>query len=710
MWRLPVAFLLLVCCVLAKAETRSPPLPASPDGADAVVDLSSANAIGINIGAPLDYSQDRLYADVMKTARAVTLDGSQQAPTDTEDWPTVPNFQILLWGDMDQMHGSYAFSAKGHLASLSATYGNGTVSGLAYSVATDTTTAMIEVPDAASSNFALTFAEAYRDAARSRPGLTDIKIMRPIAPGSSTPFDPSVLFNTPLKAMIQKFSVVRFMDFLATNWNAQANWSDRTLPVRRSYARPAGKDSGWQGQGGPWEHVILFANAVNRDAWITIPARASDEYVTRVAQLFAYGSDGVNPYASSRERPVYPPLDPRLKLYVEYSNELWNYAFSQAHMVDALAADKKATAPIRYDGEGDVGALHARYVAMRSAQISLMFRRIFGSAAMMRRIRPILAAQSSSPTGPGGIDAMLVFAFDHLCGGWRMPGTREKVGQHPPSYYWYGAGGAAYYSPSDASSVEAVLTSGEMDPTTWTASGQLRDMQAPAVFGIRRIAYEGGPNLGDWSQGHESINQPAAVMTFPPRSPNMTDVFAAHHDAWSRLGGDLLVYYNSTSDYRYGLAPISKRHPNGDVHDLDSPKLRAVDALAARPRAAITVGSPIPGRLPGASHTISSTFGRASSGAGFALTATARGWRTDTAQFTGYLFRMARAASRSIRLTLSGSSRGKVSVYFDGAALGTVGVVNGPITFRIGAVAPGLHGVIVQAVQGRFIIEQVAVE
>ncbi|MEI9984560.1 MAG: hypothetical protein WDN69_15960 [Aliidongia sp.] len=37
---------------------------------------------------------------------------------------------------------------------------------------------------------------------------------------------------------------------------------------------------------------------------------ASDDYVTKLAQLLAYGSDGVNPYTSPQADPVYPPLTP----------------------------------------------------------------------------------------------------------------------------------------------------------------------------------------------------------------------------------------------------------------------------------------------------------------------------------------------------------------------------------------------------------------
>jgi hypothetical protein len=85
-----------------------------------------------------------------------------------------------------------------------------------------------------------------------------------------------------------------------------------------------------------------LANETGKDAWINIPAKATDAYVTNVANLFKYGSDGINPYTSVQAHPVYPPLNPNLKIYVEYSNEVWNTAsaFSQSSSVSQLASDE----------------------------------------------------------------------------------------------------------------------------------------------------------------------------------------------------------------------------------------------------------------------------------------------------------------------------------------------------------------------------------
>jgi hypothetical protein len=139
--------------------------------------------------------------------------------------------------------------------------------------------------------------------------------MRPLKPGSSKSYPPTALFNDPIKALVSKFSVIRFMDFLSTNANQQKTWSDRPLPSWPSFNRYSSAKSatntnkfGWQGIGGPLEHAVMLANETEKDAWINIPVLADDNYITNVARLIVFGSDGVTPYTSLQKNPIYPPL------------------------------------------------------------------------------------------------------------------------------------------------------------------------------------------------------------------------------------------------------------------------------------------------------------------------------------------------------------------------------------------------------------------
>jgi hypothetical protein len=108
-------------------------------------------------------------------------------------------------------------------------------------------------------------------------------------------------FNPAFLSKIAPFSVLRFMDWGMTNGSSGMNWSDR----------PKLSDVTYANAGVPLEVMIDLANTLNADPWLCIPHQASDDYVRQFATLL-------------RSR-----LNPTLRPHIEYSNEVWNTAFSQ---------------------------------------------------------------------------------------------------------------------------------------------------------------------------------------------------------------------------------------------------------------------------------------------------------------------------------------------------------------------------------------------
>lgn len=103
---------------------------------------------------------------------------------------------------------------------------------------------------------------------------------------------------------IAPFASLRFMEWGNVNGNPIVSWNERNTVNRWTY----------YGFGGvPFEMIIKLANQTKKDIWICVPHLADDNYVTQMATMF-------------RDQ-----LDPSLKIYVEYSNELWNWTFSQSH-------------------------------------------------------------------------------------------------------------------------------------------------------------------------------------------------------------------------------------------------------------------------------------------------------------------------------------------------------------------------------------------
>ena len=170
-------------------------------------------------------------------------------------------------------------------------------------------------------------------------GITNLYVMQPTTLGGNTPSPAGTLFNPAALTLASQYTVLRFMDLNDTNGNLTSNWSDRTLVsdnfwTAYTFNSGSGVETGVSNvsplAGVPWEVQVALANESGKDIYINIPSNVSTSYLTNLADLFAYGSDGVTPYTSVQANPVWPPLNPNLKVYIEFSNEIWNQSFVQS--------------------------------------------------------------------------------------------------------------------------------------------------------------------------------------------------------------------------------------------------------------------------------------------------------------------------------------------------------------------------------------------
>ncbi len=675
---------------VATATIRSPLAPFSPEAP------TWAGQIGMNLGsATLDFDATRLYADVILTSREFTRPGGEPAAVDASGWPT-EDFKCVVWHGIDRMHGAYALSFKGQ-AEVSAAWGATSLSRPKYDPGSNTTTLQLHFRDTGKSGLELTFSNTRRSPkAPLHSGISELRMLRPVSPDADQSEPTSTLFHRPAKELLSRFEVLRFMDFLATNSNQQREWVDRPLPSQPSFNRSVERNGyGWQGRGGPWEHVVLLANELGVDVWINIPVRASDDYVRKVAQLFRYGSDGVVPYTAPRENPTYPPLDPKLRLYVEYGNELWNSAgsiFGDAFTWNAeQAAAEVATgkSPLAYDGESNRWYLAWRRIAKRGVEISYAFREVFGDGAMHTRVRPVFM------THQGNAQETLKQGMKFLHG-YLNNGEGEFVRDpHPPGHYFYGAGGSAYYSPnnqSEALTLESFWSSEAMDVRNWH-DALAKDADLVAAMGLRRIAYEGGPSLDTTGTGDQLK---AAAVT----DERMRHSVIAHHTAWGTSGGDLLMYYVAVGDYQFGFTP--------DAYELKTPKLAALEDLNGMARSPLKHGTPIPGASDGNNFRYTSLdWGTAGRGA------KVYSHEPGQANWGTYTFRANVRSQRKLVLEITeASSDARASVFWDGVLVSAKELPSGDARIVVGSVdvTPGLHGVIVRAASGTFELREVAIE
>jgi hypothetical protein len=326
-----------------------------------------------------------------------------------------------------------------------------------------------------------------------------------------------------------------------------------------------------------------------------------------------------------------------------------------------------------------------RHTTKRSVEISNIFRSVFGDAEMILRIRPVLMSQLGYAGGTLFNETkMMLDYYDNMAGDF-------VANPHPPNYYFYGAGGSGYYSPSPkVSTLDAFFDDARMNP-----SGFEHDLKDDAhlvsAMGLKRVAYEGGPDLGDRGGARDDISQQAV------NDKRMTTAMVNMQNAWVNNGGDLFVYYVSTGDYQWGFA--------SDVYNLSTAKLQAIDILNATQRAPLTLGTLVPGSIDGREAD-----------------ACSRGWKcspipyrdyftADGSRITwaSYSFSSKISAPWTVNLSVSGAKNATVGVYVDGMLVGTQSTSGGELSFKAGAISPGLHGLIVRAVAGKFSLDTVAV-
>jgi hypothetical protein len=703
MWRFIIAALLglfgISACSGGGGSTTTP------------VSISNPNLMGINISAPLDYSEDRLFADAIKTARDFIAGSNPDAATlatvDGNGWPT-QDFSFYVFANMANMNGNYALSYTGK-AKVTA---NGvSLSAIAYDSGSNTSTGVVTITATGQTFLSLVFTNTMSDGSTPGTGVKNIKLMRPTSPGASTPYPTTTTFTNPIKALISKFSAIRFMDYLATNSNQQTKWTDRPLPTWASYNRDAntistntGESYGWEGIGGSWEHAVQLANETGKDLWINIPALVDDAYVTNVANLLKYGSDGQNPYTSAQASPAYPPLNPNLHVYVEYSNELWNTAgaFSQSSSNCQAASDELAAAsavsavsPINWDNSWngitynnahwDPNMCYRR-AAERIVQISNLFRAVFGDAAMQTRIRPVMESQLTNAGGPLFQQASVLMNY---YGGFSNSVT--GVTPHPPNYYIYGAGGSGYYNvsnPSTLTSVDQVFSSPDMLPSGFDPILQ-EDMNYVSALGVKRVAYEGGPSFD--TTGTTLIDSIYAQAVLDPR---IKTAMVNMHNQWSADGGDLLMYFTATGDYQWGFTP--------SIFNLNTYKLAAIDSLNAANKSTLTYGAPVPASIDASNAT------SCSRGYGCAPIQSYDNFTADASKFVwaNYAFRSDTSSTWTITLTVANPTSGSnVSVYVDGAQVDSTKPASaGAVSFSAGVIGSGVHGVVIKANSGAFAV------
>lgn len=368
-WRVrsfPISVLLVALSACARTDSSAP----GGNGNRAAIVNGMATGIdsrtGMHLGAPQDWTPGRVLVNVAKLFRRWGHAGT----------PWVANPSLVLTADgypANQSASALTYLAEYPDGDYKVSYkGTGTLTfsgGFALASPTwtpvgDELRNVVQVRHGVEGTLFIVTAT---------PGVADLKIL---IPGED--YGTTKTFTDDYVASLRPFAYLRYMDWLTTNVTDEFNtpqreWEDRPTPRSFSYATTRGM---------AYETIVELTNLTGKDMWINLPHLATDGYAAKLADFLVTNLDFDAIAARRREQGLKTPF----RIYVEYSNEVWNAMFTQYHDVLAQAKANPALtaaddwgrmaqqAAFRQKQLGDILAAHAT-----NAGHGEMFQQVFGS-------------------------------------------------------------------------------------------------------------------------------------------------------------------------------------------------------------------------------------------------------------------------------------------------------------------------------------------
>ncbi|WP_193743604.1 calcium-binding protein [Tateyamaria sp. ANG-S1] len=331
-------------------------------------------------------------------------------------------------------------------------------------------------------------------------------------------------FNPDWLRLIQDARQVRFMDWGETNNSKIVNWEDRSTPQSANNFRV------------PLEHMVQLANEIGAEPWFTMPHMASETYIRNFATY------------------VRDHMDPTLPIRVEYSNEVWNWRFEQAHWVLQQS--------IKDWGEERQPAYHTK----KAVETALIWNEVFGEMADMRlvhvlgaqaintwRTRIAMKAEAWRENEPDAFVAPeSVFdelAIAHYFGGTLMRNEQEQI---------------HLLNTIKSPEINAIKYLAERlrDPSY---SHSLPDLQSrwrehaelAKTYGLKLTAYEGGQHVHHHSRTPNLSDEDRALleefMVEFVRSEEMAELYRESWYIWSEISdGPFMQFGDMTTPTKWG--------------------------------------------------------------------------------------------------------------------------------------------------------------
>jgi len=364
-------------------------------------------------------------------------------------------------------------------------------------------------------------------------------------------FQAGAIFNPAFLSAIASFKTLRFMDWGATNFGTQVNWTDRPLST----------DAFWDNgsKGVPLEIMIDLVNQLKADMWYNVPYQVNDAYVTNAATL------------------IKSNLGSQQHLYLEYSNEFWNGSFPSTAWMRAAGYALWPSHP------NNDWAQTANYYGMRLSQICDEWKGNWGS--MASRVTCAMSQQTGND-GVAGYALQCPYWVNAPCGNTHGITALAIAGYFGPQ----GPVPTSWFSQSDGglTSLYNAFLHGGYDPKAPNGYIQItidwltqNYTQVAVPNNLEMVGYEGGPGL----EAQDAPSQ-ALFLAFD-QDPRMQTVYTAFLTAWKSLGYmHLMNHYNDvmTPQPQWGLWGALWNLFTGNSNPPSSPTYNAlINFISANP-------------------------------------------------------------------------------------------------------------------------------
>jgi len=322
-------------------------------------------------------------------------------------------------------------------------------------------------------------------------------------------YDPAHPFREVYLDFLRPFQVIRVRGLMGIDDGYNTiHWDERPTP---SYYT---QDT-WH-KGVCIEHCIQLCNELNADMWFSVPHPVWDDWLINAAKL------------------VRDSLKPCLKVYLEFSNELWNWGggFPQSHWVgnngrasnhpewdahDSVYNDLRAIGQ-RYCDDPD-NYCHPEKDAYMMARLFNIWRPVFEEAGQRDRLICVAGIQKFWIATTNRI---LKYLFNDDGGGC------DAIG--PASYFKVGS--AEAFDEMDTGSVTVrMIYDSAVAALDRTFSGPGSDAweldSLAAAFGVKVACYEGGSHMYDYNEHHWSDS-----LTALHGDPLIYDLYRRSYGYW----------------------------------------------------------------------------------------------------------------------------------------------------------------------------------